>query len=59
MPAEKHNHYDMAAKPSKTSSVRSHVARSRKKRPGVHSKKKCSKSKNSKNYFKRYAGQGK
>jgi hypothetical protein len=49
----------MAAKPSKTSSVRTHIAKSRKKRPGVHSKKKCSKSKKSKNYFKRYAGQGK
>jgi hypothetical protein len=49
----------MAAKPSKTSSVRSHIARPRKKRPGVHSKKKSSKSKSSKNYFKRYAGQGK
>lgn len=30
-----------------------------KKRPGVHSKKKASKSKRAKNYKKRYAGQGK
>ena len=31
----------------------------RKKRPGVHSKKKQSKSKKSKNYKKKYVGQGK
>jgi hypothetical protein len=31
----------------------------RKKRPGVHSKTKASKLKNSKNYLKKYRGQGK
>ena len=30
----------------------------RKKRPGIHSKKKTSKNKNSKNYIKSYKGQG-
>lgn len=49
---------DMAAKASKTASARTHVARARKKRPGVHSKKKSSNSKSAKNYKKRYAGQG-
>ena len=39
-----------------TSSVR--IAKSKKKRPGVHSKKKSSNSKNSKNYFKKNVGQG-
>ena len=48
----------MAAKPSKTSVSRTHVSRARKKRPGTHSKKKSSNSKNAKNYKKKYAGQG-
>lgn len=34
------------------------VKKSRKKRPGIHSKKRSSKSKNSKNYIKSYIGQG-
>lgn len=46
------------AKKSTTSSVRVHIARPHKKRPGVHSKKKNSKSKFSKNYKKAYKGQG-
>lgn len=47
------------AKPTKTSSVRTHIAKPHKKRPGVHSKKKASKSKKAKNYKKLYKGQGK
>lgn len=35
------------------------VKKTRKKRPGVHSKKRSSKSKKSKNYTKAYIGQGK
>ena len=35
------------------------IKRHRKKRPGVHSKKKNSKSKKAKNYKKKYVGQGK
>ena len=46
------------AKPTKTSSVRTHVSKPHKKRPGVHSKKKASKSKKSRNYKKAYKGQG-
>lgn len=46
------------AKKSTTSSVRVHIARPHKKRPGTHSKKKNSKSKTSKNYRKVYRGQG-
>jgi hypothetical protein len=34
------------------------VKKSRKKRPGVHSKKRTSKLKSSKNYTKKYVGQG-
>ncbi len=48
----------MAAK-SKSQSVISFVRKPRKKRPGVHSKSKTSKSKNSKNYVKAYVSQGK
>jgi hypothetical protein len=40
-------------------SVKSHTTKQRKKRPGVHSKKKASKSKRAKNYKKLYKGQGK
>jgi hypothetical protein len=50
----------MAAKAKSSSGPsRSHIARARKKRPGVHSKKKASKSKRAKNYKKLYRGQGK
>lgn len=34
------------------------IRHKKRKRPGVHSKNKASKSKNSKNYVKRYVGQG-
>ena len=43
----------------KQSAAKLFVAKPRKKRPGVHSKKKTSKSKTSKNYKKAYRGQGK
>lgn len=46
------------AKKTTTSTVRSHIARPHKKRPGVHSKKKNSRSKKSTNYRKAYRGQG-
>jgi len=49
----------MAAKPkAKSSSVRVFQVKPKRKRPGVHSKTKASKSKGSKNYLKRYVGQG-
>lgn len=48
----------MAAK-AKSPSSTTHSGRARKKRPGVHSKKKCSKSKRAKNYKKLNVGQGK
>lgn len=35
------------------------AAESKRKRPGVHSKKRTSNNKNSKNYVKQYKGQGK
>ena len=38
--------------------VSSYIQRSHKKRPGVHAKTKTSKCKGSKNYVKRYKGQG-
>jgi hypothetical protein len=41
-----------------TTSTRSHLAKPKKKRPGIHSKKKSSNSKSSKNYKKTYRGQG-
>jgi hypothetical protein len=47
----------MAAK-AKTSSVISYIAKPKRKRPGIHSKSKASKLKNSKNYKKLYIGQG-
>ena len=47
----------MAAK-AKSQSVISFIKKPRKKRPGIHSKNKVSKSKNSKNYVKAYASQG-
>ena len=48
----------MAAK-AKTSATKSFIAKPRKKRPGIHSKKKTSKIKTSKHYKKAYRGQGK
>jgi hypothetical protein len=39
--------------------VGNYVDKPRKKRPGVHSKSKSSKLKSSRNYVKRYRGQGK
>ena len=47
------------AKKTKSSESRSFIKRARKKRPGVHSKKKTSKLKSSKSYKKLYRGQGK
>lgn len=47
----------MAKKTSQTS-VKSFIKKSRKKRPGVHAKCKNSVSKRSKNYKKKYCGQG-
>ncbi len=49
----------MAAKAKQSASVRVHLASPRKRRPGVHSKKKTSKLKRSRNYKKLYRGQGK
>lgn len=48
----------MAKKSTTTSSVKLHLAKPKKKRPGVHSKKKSSNLKTSKNYKKLYRGQG-
>ena len=48
----------MAAKKTSTSTVKQFVSKSKRKRPGVHSKTKCSKLKGSKNYKKLYTGQG-
>jgi hypothetical protein len=48
----------MAAK-SKSQQVISFVRKPKKKRPGVHTKTKHSRSKNSKNYVKPYVAQGK
>ena len=47
----------MAKKPT-TSTVRAHITKTHKKRPGIHSKKKSSKSKRARNYKKAYRGQG-
>ena len=46
------------AKVSKNTNVSTFLKKPAKKRPGVHSKKKTSKLKSSKNYTKKYAGQG-
>lgn len=43
----------------KQSSVSSYIGHTKRKRPGVHAKKKTSKCKLSKNYKKAYKGQGK
>jgi len=48
----------MAAK-AKTNTTKAFIKKSRKKRPGIHAKSKTSKNKNSKNYIKPYAFQGK
>lgn len=47
------------AKLKQTSATKMYSPNPRKKRPGVHSKKKTSKLKTSKNYKKAYRGQGK
>jgi hypothetical protein len=49
----------MASKSKSTSSVRSFIPKPRKKRKGIVSKNKSSRIKGSKNYLKRYRGQGK
>ena len=43
---------------AKTSSIKVFMAKPKRKRPGIHSKTKASKLKGSKNYLKRYIGQG-
>jgi len=43
----------------KAQAAKSHIAKPRKKRPGVHAKTKVSASKKSTNWVKPYAGQGK
>jgi hypothetical protein len=47
-----------AKKGGSTSNVKSFRARPKRKRPGVHAKTRASKHKASKNYKKRYSGQG-
>ena len=47
------------AKTKQTSATKMYNPTPKKKRPGVHSNKKTSKSKSSKNYKKSYRGQGK
>lgn len=42
-----------------TSNSRTHLAKPKRKRKGIHSKKKSSRNKRSKNYKKLYRGQGK
>ena len=42
-----------------SNNITKRVSSGKKKRPGVHSKCKCSKCKGSRNYKKRYRGQGK
>lgn len=49
----------MAAQKQKTTTVSVLHEKAKKKRPGIHSKKKTSKLKSSKNYKKIYRGQGK
>ncbi len=46
------------AKKTTNAAVRLHIARPKKKRPGIHSKKKNSRSKSGRNYKKAYRGQG-
>lgn len=49
----------MAALAKKQKSDRTHIAKSARKRPGRHSKKRTSSLKTSKHYQKKYRGQGK
>jgi hypothetical protein len=49
----------MATKKNTSANLKSFRARPKKKRPGVHAKSKASKHKASKNYKKKYKGQGK
>lgn len=46
------------AKANKSSNASSFLKRATRKRPGIHSKSKTSKLKSSKNYAKKYRGQG-
>lgn len=48
-----------AASKKQTSTASTHRAKTKKKRPGIHSKKNQAKLKSSKNYVKSYRGQGK
>jgi hypothetical protein len=48
----------MAKTKSNTSSTRTHLVAPKKKRKGIHSKKKSSRNKKSRNYKKLYRGQG-
>jgi hypothetical protein len=48
----------MASPKSKSTTVSVHRLKPRKKRPGIHSKKKSSRNKKSKNYKKPYVSQG-
>ena len=49
----------MAAKKTSTQAVKSFRRKVKKRRPGVHSKNKAGRRKGSKNYLKKYRGQGK
>lgn len=42
----------------KAQAAKAHITKTRKRRPGIHSKTKASKLKSSKNYAKAYQGQG-
>ena len=48
----------MAAKKTSTQTVKAFRRKVKKRRPGVHAKNRASKGKKSKNYLKRYKGQG-
>lgn len=48
----------MAAKKTSTQSIKAFKRRVKKRRPGVHAKKRAGRNKGSKNYLKRYRGQG-
>lgn len=48
----------MAKKPTARETTKKFTFKSKRKNPGVHSKKKASKHKHGKNYLKRYRGQG-
>jgi hypothetical protein len=49
----------MAAKKTSTQAVKAFRRKVKKRRPGVHSKNKAGRHKGSKNYLKKYKGQGK